>query len=83
MVVAGAGGEVALGRALGHGLLEGDRALAERHAGAVVDDDDQAEVGQLGQQGGHVRGELGLVDQGHEVGVGEEVAELLLRRSGS
>ena len=38
----------------------------------------QPELGQLGQQFGDPGAELGLVDQGHQVGVGEQVAELVL-----
>ena len=78
MVVARAGREVALGAAGGHGLLVGDRAGRERLAGAVVDGDHEAQVGQLGEELGDPGAELGLVDQGHQVGVGEQVAQLVL-----
>ena len=50
VVVARPGGEVALGGALGHGVLVADGALAEGHARVVVDADDQLEVGEVGEQ---------------------------------
>ncbi len=78
VVVVGPGGEVPLGAPRGHRLLVGDGAPGERLAGPVVDGDHQSEVGELGQQLGHLGPVAGLVDQGDQVGVGEQVAELVL-----
>ena len=66
-VVAGPGGEVALGAALGHGLLE-----------VAADDEPVAEVGHVAGHPGDPVGELGVVDEGLEVGVAEQVGELVL-----
>ena len=78
VVVVGPRGEVALGTANGHRLLEGDRPLGQRHSRPVLDAYQEPEPRQLGQELGHLRSVLGLVYQGHQVGVGEQVAELVL-----
>jgi len=45
--------------------------------GAVVDHQHVTDAGELGQEGGHLQGELALVDECLQVGVGEQVAQLV------
>ena len=45
--------------------------------GAVLDDEDMAQVGQVGQERRHQGRELALVDERLEVGVGQEIPQLV------
>ncbi len=78
VVVVRARGEIPLGTAGGHGLLVGHRPLRLGRIGPVLDGDQQPDPRELGEQLGDPGTEFGLVDQGHQVGVGEQVPELVL-----
>ncbi len=78
LVVAGPLGEVTLGGTGGDDVVE--HCGLELHligAAVVVDDDERLEERELIEHGGHSRAELLAVHQALQVGVVEEVAELL------
>ena len=70
--------EVALRSACGHGLLVGDGAGRRRLIRAVVDGHDGGQAREVVEQLGHLGAERGLVNDGHEVGVGQQVTQLVL-----
>jgi hypothetical protein len=77
-VVAGSGPEPPLGRGGGQGVLVGGRALRDRFVGAVLDRHQVVQLRQPDDHRAQPGAELAGEEDGHEVGVLEQVVQLPL-----